>query len=45
MKDELPKRLFHNGFISFVGGSILVIQGGTVNVVNVNIDSQYAYTM
>ncbi len=23
MKDELPERLFHNGFISFVDGSIL----------------------
>ncbi len=27
MKDELPKRLFHNGFIAFVDGSITSIDG------------------
>ncbi len=34
MKDELPKRLFHNGFIAFVDGSITSrwLRGKTVDV-------------
>ncbi len=36
MKDELPKRLFHNGFIVFVDGSIILLprwlRGKTVDV-------------